>query len=126
MAVSHRWWIRRSAAASEAGSPPRPPRARKIILTTAGRRRLEKLACFHTAGYRQLIRVRIVLVAAHGYANADEGMAGPADTIKPWQYWSWLFIRAPDFAAKATRVLDLLRTGLRRQPVRRRRIRDLR
>jgi DDE superfamily endonuclease len=26
---------------------------------------------------------------------------------KPWQYRSWLFIRDPDFAAKATRVLDL-------------------
>ena len=30
-----------------------------------------------------------------------------ADTLKPWQYQSWIFIRAPDFAAKATRVLDL-------------------
>ena len=30
-----------------------------------------------------------------------------ADTIKPWQYRSWLFTRDPDFAAKATRVLDL-------------------
>ena len=30
-----------------------------------------------------------------------------ADAIKPWQYRSWLFIRDSDFAAKATRVLDL-------------------
>jgi transposase len=30
-----------------------------------------------------------------------------ADTIKPWQYRSWLFIRDPQFAAKATRVLNL-------------------
>jgi transposase len=30
-----------------------------------------------------------------------------ADAIKPWQYRSWLFIRDPDFAAKAGRVLDL-------------------
>jgi transposase len=30
-----------------------------------------------------------------------------ADAIKPWQHQSWLFIRDPDFAAKATRVLDL-------------------
>jgi hypothetical protein len=29
------------------------------------------------------------------------------DTIKPWQHQSWIFIRAPDFAAKASRVLDL-------------------
>jgi len=30
-----------------------------------------------------------------------------ADAIKPWQYRSWLFIRDPDFAAKAARVLNL-------------------
>jgi len=29
------------------------------------------------------------------------------DAIKPWQYRSWLFIRDPDFAVKAGRVLDL-------------------
>jgi transposase len=29
------------------------------------------------------------------------------DTLKPWQYRSWIFIRDPDFATKATRVLDL-------------------
>jgi transposase len=30
-----------------------------------------------------------------------------ADAIKPWQYRSWIFIRDPDFQAKAARVLDL-------------------
>jgi hypothetical protein len=30
-----------------------------------------------------------------------------ADTLKPWQYRSWIFIRDPDFAVKAARVLDL-------------------
>jgi transposase len=29
------------------------------------------------------------------------------DTLKPWQYRSWIFIRDPDFQAKAARVLDL-------------------
>jgi transposase len=29
------------------------------------------------------------------------------DAIKPWQYRSWLFIRDPNFQAKAARVLDL-------------------
>jgi hypothetical protein len=29
------------------------------------------------------------------------------DAIKPWQYQSWIFIRDPHFAPKATRVLDL-------------------
>jgi hypothetical protein len=28
-------------------------------------------------------------------------------TLKPWQYQSWIFIRDPDFATKAGRVLDL-------------------
>jgi transposase len=28
------------------------------------------------------------------------------DAIKPWRYHSWIFPRAPDFAAKASRVLD--------------------
>jgi transposase len=30
-----------------------------------------------------------------------------ADAIKPWQYRSWIFIRDPEFRAKAARVLDL-------------------
>ncbi len=30
-----------------------------------------------------------------------------ADALKPWQYRSWLFVRDPQFAAKAGRVLDL-------------------
>jgi transposase len=30
-----------------------------------------------------------------------------ADAIKPWRHRSWLFVRDPDFAAKASRVLDL-------------------
>ncbi len=29
------------------------------------------------------------------------------DAIKPWQHRSWIFIRDPDFRAKAARVLDL-------------------
>jgi transposase len=30
-----------------------------------------------------------------------------ADALKPWQHRSWISIRDPDFAVKATRVLDL-------------------
>jgi Homeodomain-like domain/DDE superfamily endonuclease len=181
------------------------PRARQIVLTAAMRRRLKKLAYSRTAPYQQVIRVRIVLDAAHGYSNAticlrrgvvvdtvrlwrgryaDEGIAGladrrrsgrpptftpvqiaevkalacqlpaetgvplsrwscpdlagevvgraiaaamsastvrrilAADTIKPWQYRSWLFIRDPDFTAKATRVLDLYARVWDGQPLR--------
>ena len=170
------------------------PRARQITLTAAERHRLKALAYSHTAGYQQVIRVRIVRDAAHGYSNAkiahrhgvtvdtvrrwrgryaDEGLVGladrrrsgrpprltpvqvaevkamacqlPAETglplsrwscpdlaaeaidrgitpaispstirrilhgeaLKPWQHQSWIFIRDPNFAVKATRVLDL-------------------
>lgn len=31
----------------------------------------------------------------------------PTDALKPWQHQSWIFIRDPNFAAKATRILDL-------------------
>ena len=174
--------------------PVPAPRARQITLTAAERHRLKALAYSHTAAYQQVIRVRIVRDAAHGYSNAkiahrqgvnidtvrrwrgryaDEGPAGladrrrsgrpprftpvqvaevaalacqlPAETglplsrwscpdlagevvdrgiapaisastirrflatdaLKPWQHHSWIFIRDPNFAAKATRVLDL-------------------
>jgi hypothetical protein len=30
-----------------------------------------------------------------------------ADALRPWQYQSWIFIRDPGFAARATRILDL-------------------
>jgi hypothetical protein len=51
-------------------SPVPAPCARQIIVTTAERRRLEKLAHSRTAGYQQVIRARIVLDAARGYSNA--------------------------------------------------------
>jgi transposase len=168
--------------------------ARQITLTAAERHQLKRLAYSHTAAYQQVIRVRIVRDAAHGYSNAkiavrqqvsvetvrcwrgryaDEGLPGlsdrrrpgrpprftpaqvaevkamacqlpaetetplskwsgpelaaevvargiawaispatirrilAADALKPWRHQSWIFIRDPDFAAKATRVLDL-------------------
>lgn len=46
------------------------PRARQIVLAAAERRRLKQLAYSRTAPYQLVIRVRIVLDAAHGYSNA--------------------------------------------------------
>ena len=46
------------------------------------------------------------------------------DAIKPWQFRSWIFPRDPDFAAKAGRVLDLVRAGLGWRGPRRERVRD--
>jgi transposase len=39
------------------------------------------------------------------------------DTIKPWQHQSWIFIRDPDFATKAARVLDLYARVFDGQPL---------
>jgi transposase len=38
--------------------------------------------------------------------------------IKPWQYQSWIFPRDPDFAAKATVILDLYQGYYQGQPLR--------
>ncbi len=63
------------------------PRARQITLTAAERRRLKALAYSHTAPYRQVIRVRIVRDAAHGYSNAKiarrQGVT--IDTVRRWR-----------------------------------------
>ena len=89
----------------ESLSRARPPRARQISLTAAERHRLKKLAYSRTALCQQVIRVRIVLDASRSASTVRRIPA--ADTIKPWQHRSWLFIRDPNFAARATRVLEL-------------------
>lgn len=63
------------------------PRARQIVLPAADRRRLKMLAWSRTASYQQVIRVRIVLHAAHGYSSAKiarhRGVV--ADTVRLWR-----------------------------------------
>ncbi|MEZ0095721.1 IS630 family transposase [Streptacidiphilus sp. EB129] len=39
------------------------------------------------------------------------------DALKPWQYRSWIFIRDPDFRAKAQRVLDLYARTFEGEPL---------
>jgi DDE superfamily endonuclease len=41
-----------------------------------------------------------------------------SDAIKPWQHRSWIFPRDPDFAAKASRVLDLYARQFQGVPLR--------
>jgi transposase len=169
-------------------------RARQLVLAACDRHRLKRLERSQTAPYRQVLRAKIVLLAARGISNqaiacrvgvtvdtarkwrgrfAAHGLAGLADrkrpgrparftavqvaevkalacqlpaelgvplsvwscpelareavtrgitkavsaatagrwlaedAIKPWQHRSWIFIRDPDFRAKAARILDL-------------------
>jgi len=39
------------------------------------------------------------------------------DALKPWQFRSWIFIRDPDFRAKAQRVLDLYAQSYEGEPL---------
>ena len=39
------------------------------------------------------------------------------DAIKPWQHRCWIFPRDPDFAAKASRILDLYERIFEREPL---------
>jgi len=169
-------------------------RARQLVLAACDRHRLKRLERSQTAPYRQVLRAKIVLLAARGISNqaiacrvgvtvdtarkwrgrfAAHGLAGLADrkrpgrparftavqvaevkalacqlpaelgvplsvwscpelareaitrgitaavsaatvgrwlaedALKPWQHRSWIFIRDPDFRAKAARILDL-------------------
>jgi transposase len=166
----------------------------QVTLTAAERKLLKAWVCTPTAPYRQVLRAKVVLLAATGHTNShiagrlevtgntvrkwrrrfsQQGLAGlrdrprpgrprrfpaavvaeakaiacelPAtrgtptsrwsladlreellatglvdeistttlwrwlaeDAIRPWRHRSWIFPRAPDFAAKAGRVLDL-------------------
>jgi hypothetical protein len=38
-----------------------------------------------------------------------------ADALRPWQHRSWIFPRDPDFAGKAGRILESLRSRLARE-----------
>jgi transposase len=178
--------------------------ARQIALAACDRHRLKRLERSQTAPWRQVLRAKIVLLAARGVPNqkiaarlgvtvdtarkwrgrfAAHGLAGltdrkrpgrpprftavqvaevkalacqlPAelgvplslwscpelareavargiidavsastvgrwlaeDALKPWQHRSWIFIRDPDFAAKASRVLDLYARRFQGQPL---------
>ncbi|MFD3460975.1 hypothetical protein ACFWVM_14785 [Nocardia fluminea] len=49
--------------------------------------------------------IKAGIVAAISASTIRRILTGAA--LKPWQYQSWIFIRDPDFAAKAARILDL-------------------
>ncbi|MEV4114974.1 helix-turn-helix domain-containing protein [Nonomuraea sp. NPDC049695] len=62
-------------------------RACQITLSATERRRLKRLAYSHTAAYQKVIRVRIVLDAAHGHSNAAiaRRRGVTVDTVRLWR-----------------------------------------
>jgi transposase len=55
------------------------------------------------------------ILAAVSPATVTRWLA--TDAIKPWQHRSWIFVRDPDFAVKAARVLDLYDRTWNGQPL---------
>jgi len=122
------------------------PTAVVINLSAAERHRLKQLSRSQTAPHRLVVRAQIVRRAAagtpavHGVplsrwscpelatevigAGIAQTMSAStvrrilsSDALKPWQYRSWISVRDPDFAAKATGVLDLYQRRWQGQPL---------
>src|SRR2546421_19285 len=81
-----------------------------IELSEVEERELRRRARQQTRAYREVLRAKIVLLAAEGLENAE--IARGLDTtreagFRPWHSRSGIFPRAPDSRVKAARVLDL-------------------
>jgi transposase len=108
----HRWCAAPGVASlSDAKRPGRPP-----VFTAVQVAQIKAAACSPPAQAGQpLSRWSCPELARHVVAEGICVSISAAtvrrwlseDALKPWQYRSWIFITDPDFAAKATRVLDL-------------------
>jgi len=111
-----RLWRGRYADQGLAGLRDRPRSGRPPRFTPAQKAQVKALACQLPAETgvpvsRWSSTELAAEVTGRGIAEAMSASTVrrilSAAALKPWQYQSWIFIRAPDFAAKATKVLDL-------------------
>ncbi len=112
-----RKWRRRWCAAPQLAALDDAPRSgRPSPFTAVQVAQVKAVACTPPADCRvPLSRWSCPELARHAAATGIcEAIAASTvrrwlsqDALKPWQYQSWIFIRDPDFAAKAGRVLDL-------------------
>src|SRR5919109_343126 len=109
------------------GGVPMPRKSPYVLdLTPDQRRELEVKARRYTLPYRDVVRAKIVLMAAEGLDNDEIAarldtrreivaeISGTTiwrwlseDAIRPWKQRSWIFPRDPQFETKAGRALDL-------------------
>jgi Winged helix-turn helix len=93
---------------------PRPGRPARFTPRAGGRGQGAGLPAARRAGCAAgalerpgLAREAIIRGITAAVSATTVGRWLAEDAIKPWQHRSWIFIRDPDFHAKASRVLDL-------------------
>jgi transposase len=121
-----RKWRRRFVAAGLAGLEDLPRSGRRRGFTPVQVAEVKALACTLPAetgaplsrwSSTELASEVISRGIAEAISAATVRRWLAADVIKPWQHRSWIFPRDPDFARKATRVLDLYARHWQGQPL---------
>jgi transposase len=112
-----RFAIHGMAGLADRRRPGRPPRFTPVQVAE-----VKALACQLPAeagvplsrwSCPELAREAITRGIATAVSATTVGCWLAADALKPWQHRSWIFIRDPDFRAKASRVLSGLPEVLR-------------
>ena len=111
-----RKWRKRFAEAGLAGLKDLPRPGRKPRFSGVQKAEVKALACTPPDGsglplarwsHADLAAAAIEQGLVEAISPATIGRWLAADAVKPWQHRCWIFPRDPDFAGKATRVLDL-------------------
>jgi transposase len=122
-----RKWRGRFAARGLAGLEDLPRSGRPRQISAADRAAVVALACQLPAATgvplsRWTGPELAVALAAQGLVSAPVSVTSllrilAENPVKPWQYQSWIFPRDPDFAAKATVILDLYQGFYQGEPL---------
>ena len=121
-----RKWRGRFAAHGMAGLADQPRAGQPPCFTPLQVAEVKALACQLPAeqgvplsGWScpELAREAVIRGITTAISASTVGRWLAEDAIKPWQHRSWIFIRDPDFAAKASRVLDLYARRWQGQPL---------